>query len=41
MKSARERMDMIAAYRDVGSFQGAAVMCGTTPKTTGPARRHA
>ncbi len=33
MKSAREKMDMIAAYRDVGSFRGAAAMCGTTPKT--------
>lgn len=33
MKSARERMDMIAAYRDVGSFRGAAAICGTTPKT--------
>jgi transposase len=26
-------MDMIAAYRDVGSYRGAADMCGTTPKT--------
>jgi Integrase core domain len=33
MKSAREKMDMIAAYRDVGSYRGAAVICGTTPKT--------
>jgi transposase len=33
MKSARERMDMIAAYRDVGSYRGAAAICGTTPKT--------
>ena len=26
-------MDVIAAYRDVGSFRGAAEMCGTTHKT--------
>jgi hypothetical protein len=24
---------MIAAYRDVGSYRGAAAICGTTPKT--------
>ncbi len=33
MKSARERMDVISAYREVGSYRGAAAMCGTTPKT--------
>lgn len=33
MKSAREKMDMVAAYLDVGSYRGAAEMCGTTPKT--------
>jgi transposase len=33
MKSARERMDMIAAYTDVGSFRGAAAICGCDPKT--------
>jgi transposase len=33
LKNARERMDMIAAYRDVGSFRGAAAICGTTHKT--------
>ena len=33
MKSAREKMDMIAAYVDVGSYRGAAAMCGVTPKT--------
>lgn len=33
MKAAREKMDMIAAYREVGSYRGAAAMCGTTPKT--------
>ncbi len=26
-------MDMNAAYREVGSYRGAAVICGTTPKT--------
>jgi transposase len=26
-------MDMIAAYTDVGSFRGAAAICGTSPKT--------
>ncbi|MHA6793480.1 IS21 family transposase [Pseudonocardia bannensis] len=33
MKSARERMDIISAYRDVGSYRGAAAICATTPKT--------
>ena len=33
MKNARERMDVLAAYREVGSFRGAAVICGTTHKT--------
>jgi transposase len=33
MKSARERMDMVAAYADVGSFRGAAAICGVDPKT--------
>jgi hypothetical protein len=26
-------MDMHAAYREVGSYRAAAVICGTTPKT--------
>ena len=26
-------MDIIAAYREVGSYRGAAAICGTTPKT--------
>jgi hypothetical protein len=26
-------MDIIAAYREVGTYRGAAEMCGTTPKT--------
>ena len=33
MKSARENMDVIAAYQQVGTYRGAAVMCGTTHKT--------
>lgn len=33
MKSAREKLDMIAAYVDVGSYRGAAAICGVTPKT--------
>jgi len=26
-------MDMLSAYREVGTYRGAAAMCGTTPKT--------
>ncbi len=26
-------MDIISAYREVGSYRGAAELCGTTPKT--------
>ena len=33
MKSAKERMDVISAYQQVGSYRGAAELCGTTPKT--------
>lgn len=33
MKSAREHMDMTAAYREVGTYRGAAAMCGCDPKT--------
>ena len=33
MKSVRERMDIISAYREVGSYRGAAEICATTPKT--------
>ena len=32
MKSVRERMDINAAYREVGSYRGAADICGTTPR---------
>jgi hypothetical protein len=33
LKSARERMAIIAAYQYTGSYRGAAAICGTTPKT--------
>src|ERR1700728_2583247 len=33
LKSARERMDIIAAYRQAGSYRGAAEIAGTTHKT--------
>jgi transposase len=33
MKSAREEMDIVSAYRELGTFRGAAVLCGTTHKT--------
>ncbi len=33
MKSVRERMDILSAYREVGTYRGAADMCGTTHKT--------
>lgn len=33
MKSAREKMDIVAAYEQVGTYRGAAALCGTTHKT--------
>jgi len=33
MLSARERMDVISAYQQVGTYRGAAEICGTTHKT--------
>ena len=33
LKSARERMDIIAAYREAGTYRGAAEITGTTHKT--------
>lgn len=33
MKNARERMDVLAAYQEVGTYRGAAEQCGTTHKT--------
>jgi hypothetical protein len=37
MKSARERMDINAAYREVGSYRGAADIYISRPETLGPA----
>jgi hypothetical protein len=33
LKSARERMNIMSAYHQVGSYRGAAELCGTTHKT--------
>ncbi len=33
VKSPRDRMDILAAYRDLGSYRAAADLCGTTHKT--------
>ena len=33
MKSARERMDIVTAFEQVGTYRGAAALCGTTHKT--------
>ncbi|MFD4461740.1 IS21 family transposase [Nocardia sp. NPDC058480] len=33
MKSERERMDIISAYRETGTYRATAQMCGTTHKT--------
>jgi transposase len=33
MKSVRERMDIVNAYADLGSYRAAAALCGTTHKT--------
>jgi transposase len=33
MKSARQGMDIIAAYQEVGTYRGAAAICGTTHRT--------
>ena len=33
MLSARKQLDVITAYREVGTYRGAAVICGVTPKT--------
>ncbi|MGH7752687.1 MAG: IS21 family transposase [Gemmatimonadales bacterium] len=33
MKSAREYMDIVHAYQELGSYRAAAALCGTTPKT--------
>lgn len=33
MKFAKDRMDIISAYQQVGSYRAAAELCHTTPKT--------
>ena len=33
MLTARENMDVVAAFENVGTYRGAAVMCGVDPKT--------
>jgi len=33
VKSAREQLDILSAYRELGSYRAAAGLCGTTPKT--------
>ena len=33
MKSARERLDIVSAYDELGSYRAAAALCGTTHKT--------
>ena len=33
MKSARDEMDIVNAYQAVGTYRGAAALCGTTHKT--------
>jgi len=33
LKSARDRMTIISAYQDAGTYRGAAAICGTTHKT--------
>ncbi len=33
MLSARKQLDVISAYRKVGTYRGAAEMCGVTHKT--------
>src|SRR5437868_3115970 len=33
MKTARDEMDIVNAYQTVGTYRGAAALCGTTHKT--------
>src|SRR5713226_9285841 len=33
VKSPRDRMDILAAFHDLGSYRAAAALCGTTHKT--------
>src|SRR4051794_34840587 len=41
VKSSRERMEIVNAYVAVGSYRGAAALCGTTHKTGQPRTRAA
>src|SRR5258708_22570863 len=36
MKSLRDRMEIVNAYAAVGTYRGAAALCGTTHKTVKP-----
>ena len=38
-KNARERMDILAAYREIGSYRGAAEICGSTQRRSGGSSR--
>lgn len=40
MKSARDRMTIIATYENVGTYRGTATICGTTHKTVKPGEVH-
>jgi hypothetical protein len=33
VKSAREQLDILSAYQELGSFRAVAALCGTMPKT--------
>lgn len=33
MKSAREKLDIVSAFEQVGTYRGAAALCGTTHRT--------
>jgi hypothetical protein len=33
VKSAREQLDIVNAYRELGTYRAAAKLCGTTHKT--------
>ena len=33
MKTARDQLDILTAYAELGSYRAAALLCGTTPKT--------
>jgi hypothetical protein len=37
MKSAREKVDIVAAFHDVGTYRGAAAVCGVDPKSVNSA----